>query len=284
MKKRIANSYHLLWALILIVILIGPAAMAAEDKPKDQAKPEEPAFKPYHTIVDIGLVADIVDQKTVGMVVDSRPKAKKFDEGHIPGALNIPASQFDKMQGLLPADKNALLVFYCDGVKCALSHKSAYLAEALGYKNIKVFSEGYPKWKEVRGAGPGMEAKKAAPAASSTKKLKAGPTEGSIDFTEFENLVKNKLDSVIIIDTRDAGEFAKGSLKTALNIATDQLEKKLPEFKADKPIIYICGTGARSGEAYYMTRDKRKDLAEVYYVDGEMSFDGKGGYKLSPPK
>ena len=68
------------------------------------------------------------------------------------------------------------------------------------------------------------------------------------------------------------------------NIPTEELEKKLPSMKTDKPIIYVCGTGARSGEAYYMTMDKRPDIVEVYYVDGEMSWDKDGGYKLDPPK
>ena len=61
-------------------------------------------------------------------------------------AVSIPDSQFDKMTDKLPADKDALLIFYCGGLKCKLSHKSATKAEKLGYTNVKVFAEGYPKW------------------------------------------------------------------------------------------------------------------------------------------
>lgn len=49
------------------------------------------------------------------VIVDSRPKKKKYDKGHIPTAISIPDSQFDKLKGKLPQDKNTLLIFYCGG-------------------------------------------------------------------------------------------------------------------------------------------------------------------------
>ncbi len=48
-------------------------------------------------------------------LVDARPKRAKYDKGHIPGAVSIPARQFDKFKDRLPKDKKALLVFYCGG-------------------------------------------------------------------------------------------------------------------------------------------------------------------------
>lgn len=246
---------------------------------------EKETFTPYHTIVEADVVKGIVDGKTVGIVIDARPKVKKYDKGHIPGALSMPTSQFDKMKGLLPADKGALIVFYCGGLKCALSHKNAFKAEKLGYSNIKVFAKGYPNWKKVYGAGP-KTAKKATPkkAAAVQKKYKAAKEEGSIAFVEFKKIVAESPDSVLFVDVRDPKEYKSGSFKNAVNIPTEELEKKLPGMKADKPIIYVCGTGARSGEAYYMTLDKRPDIVEVYYVDGEMTWNEDGSYKLDPPK
>ncbi len=49
------------------------------------------------------------------IIVDSRPKRAKFDKGHIPSAISIPDTQFDKLKGKLPADKATPLVFYCGG-------------------------------------------------------------------------------------------------------------------------------------------------------------------------
>ena len=270
MKKTVKNMFL---ALIALSFSAAMPLMAAEE-----------TFTPYPTIVDADVVKGIVDGKTVGLVIDARPKATKYDKGHIPGSLSMPTSQFDKMKGLLPADKQALVVFYCGGLKCALSHKNAFKAEALGYTNVKVYAKGYPDWKKVYGAGPAT-AKKAAPKkAAVQKKYKAAKEEGSIAFAEFKKLVVETPDSVLLVDVRDPKEFKSGSFKNAVNIPTEELEKQLPSMKTDKPIIYVCGTGARSGEAYYMTQDKRPDIVEVYYVNGEMTWDKNGGYKLEPPK
>ena len=49
------------------------------------------------------------------IVVDSRPKKPKFDKGHLPSAISIPDSQFEKLQGKLPRDNDTPLIFYCEG-------------------------------------------------------------------------------------------------------------------------------------------------------------------------
>jgi rhodanese-related sulfurtransferase len=61
--------------------------------------------------------------------------------------VNIPDLNFDKLAPtLLPQDKSTLLIFYCDGPECMLSHNSAYKAEKLGYTNIRVYADGFPDW------------------------------------------------------------------------------------------------------------------------------------------
>jgi len=49
------------------------------------------------------------------VVVDARPKKAQYDKGYIPSAISIPDSEFEKLQGKLPADKNMLVIFYCEG-------------------------------------------------------------------------------------------------------------------------------------------------------------------------
>jgi rhodanese-related sulfurtransferase len=242
------------------------------------------AFKQYKKIVDGPFVREVIDGKKVGIVIDSRPKMKKFNKGHIPGAINIPFSKFDKMAGLLPADKGALVVFYCEGLACPLSHKSAFKAEKLGYTNIAVYAKGYPEWKKLYGAGGSLAS---APAAKSAvkKMFKTRPgDDGSIDHAVFKDLTKNKMDSIVLVDVRDAKEFGGGTLKGAVNIPTDQLEKKLKGWKPGKPVVFFCGTGARSGEAFYMVKDLRPDLTEVYYLDGELTIKEDGSFTLQAPK
>ena len=71
----------------------------------------------FHSIVDVDFVMGQikVPMPEDVMIIDARPKRVKYDKGHIPMAINIPNSQFDKMTAKLPADKNALLIFYCGG-------------------------------------------------------------------------------------------------------------------------------------------------------------------------
>jgi len=59
----------------------------------------------------------------------------------IPTAVNIPDSEFDKHVDKLPKDKATPLIFYCGGLECVLSNKSADKARQLGYTDIKT----YPK-------------------------------------------------------------------------------------------------------------------------------------------
>ena len=213
-----------------------------------------------------------LDKGTAMTVVDSRPKRKKYDKGHIPTAVSIPDMQFDKFKDQLPEDKNELVVFYCGGLHCKLSHKSAAKAIAMGYTNVKVFSTGYPAWK----AYAGSSASKVVAASS----IKTGEEEGSIDHGEFKRLVSDSPEAILLVDVRDADEFAKGSLKKAVNIPIDDLEGKIKTLPADKPVVFICGTGARSGEAFYMVQDVRPELKNVFYVDGEMTIKKDGSFTL----
>ncbi len=63
-------------------------------------------------------VKNAMDSKTEMVLVDSRPKEGKYDQGHIPTAISIPDTHFEKMTNLLPAKKDTLLVFYCGGFDC----------------------------------------------------------------------------------------------------------------------------------------------------------------------
>jgi rhodanese-related sulfurtransferase len=226
-------------------------------------------------------VKNQIDKKTNMVLIDSRPKRKKYDQGHIPTALSIPDSNFAKMQDQLPADKSTPLVFYCGGLKCRLSHKSAKKAIDLGYTSVNVFAEGYPAWVAAYGKGE-TTAVASANSASSTQ-LKAGKEEGSVDTETFIKIVKNNPASIMLIDVRDADEFQAGSFKTALNIPVDQLEDKIKTLPTDKPVVFVCGTGARSGESFYMVQDLRPEMKNVYYLEGELTFKKDGSFEVKEP-
>jgi rhodanese-related sulfurtransferase len=222
-----------------------------------------------------------IDKKTNLVLIDSRPKRKKYDKGHIPTAITIPDSKFAKMQDQLPADKNTPLVFYCGGLKCRLSHKSAKKAIDLGYTNVKVFAEGYPAWVAAYGKGDTAAVASAKPTADT--QLKAGKEEGSVDTETFIKIVKNNPEKIMLIDVRDADEFKTGSFKNAINIPVDELEDKIKTLPSDKPIVFVCGTGARTGESFYMVQDLRPEIKNVYYLEGELTFKKDGTFEVKEP-
>jgi rhodanese-related sulfurtransferase len=212
-----------------------------------------------------------IDAKTDMVLIDSRPYRKKYKKAHILTAISIPNSKFKKMTKKLPEDKSKLLVFYCGGFKCKLSHKSANKAIALGYTNVKVFSAGFPAWKKFS---------KSAAAKAKPVSIKAGKEEGSISMTAFQKIMDTNPESIYLIDVRDKDEFDMGTLKTAVNISVDVLEDKVKSLPTNRPIVFICGTGARSGEAYYMVKDVRPNFKEVYYVDAEFTFNKNGSFSM----
>jgi rhodanese-related sulfurtransferase len=133
-----------------------------------------------------------------------------------------------------------------------------------------VYAAGYPAWKKEVGAGVAVQ-------------VKAGAEEGTIDVATFEKILKENPDSIMLIDVRDADEYATGHFKSAVNMPTDVLEANVDTLPSDKPIVFVCATGARSGEAFYMLQDLRPDLKKVYYLEAELTFEKDGAYTIKKP-
>jgi rhodanese-related sulfurtransferase len=219
--------------------------------------------------VSTSYVKKLVDTKANVAIIDARPKARKYDKGHVPTAISIPFREFDKHIGMLPADKATPLIFYCGGFKCTLSVKSANKAMALGYTNVKIYPAGYPAWK------------KAMKANVSKSGISAGKEQGTISINSFSTIMKEKPDSIMVVDVRDAVEFKAGSFRTAVNIPIDNLEKQVATLPSDKPIVFICNSGGLAGEAYDITMLLRKGL-EAYFLEAEVTFNKDGSYAIKP--
>ena len=87
----------------------------------------------------------------------------------------------------------------------------------------------------------------------------------------------------MLVDVRDSKEFAAGTIKGAVNIPMNDLEKKLGSLPTDKPVVFVCGTGARSGEAY----DTVKMLGgkvQAFFLDADTTFNADGSYTMVAKK
>ncbi len=244
--------------------------------------------------VSVAFIKKQIDEKAPMVLVDSRPKDRKYDKGHIPGAISIPDSAFDKMVDKLPADKSIPLYFYCEGMSCVLSSHSADKAVALGYKAVKVVPEGYPGWVAAYGAGPTVAAAPvaapvAAPAASApavapaATGFVAGKEPGSLQVSAFEKLLATAPDSMRLIDVRDPHEFAAGTFKGAINVPINTLEKRMDTLPADKPIVFFCGAGGRGGEGHDMAKLLRSEL-KTWFLNADIEFNKDGSVKIVEKK
>lgn len=77
------------------------------------------------------------------VVIDVR-EAEDYEQGHIPGAVNLPADRWDSFQGLAKDRQNVL---YCYSHVCHLAAKAAAKFAAEGYPVMEM-DGGFKAWKK----------------------------------------------------------------------------------------------------------------------------------------
>jgi rhodanese-related sulfurtransferase len=70
-----------------------------------------------------------------------------FADAHIPGAVNVPPDQVDRLALVLMPDKDAPIVVYCSGT-CHNSEITARRLVELGYSDVQVYLGGKEDWVE----------------------------------------------------------------------------------------------------------------------------------------
>jgi rhodanese-related sulfurtransferase len=70
-----------------------------------------------------------------------------FDDAHLPGAVNIPPDQVDRLAPALLPDSEAHIVVYCSGT-CHNSEIAAQRLVDLGYSDVHVYLGGKEDWVE----------------------------------------------------------------------------------------------------------------------------------------
>jgi len=190
------------------IVFKGPVKVAKED------------------LVDYAYVRKLVDAGSGNFVlIDSRP-LPRFQQGTIPGAINVPYPSWDKVVNRLPADKSTQLVFFCQGETCQMSPLSQRKAIALGYKNTKVYHEGVPEWQ--------------------TKDYLATRPQ----FVK-EAYVDKDIPAVIV-DVRSPDEAKSGHIKGAVGMPAATVKshlKSFPPAKLQAPIIVYDGRGGAESVA-----------------------------------
>jgi rhodanese-related sulfurtransferase len=81
------------------------------------------------------------------VIVDAR-SASDYQEGHIPGAINIPHDRIAEFVETLNNEisMDAEVICYCHGPDCDFSDLLATELKVMGYQKVSVFTGGWEHW------------------------------------------------------------------------------------------------------------------------------------------
>ena len=128
-----------LWLLAIV-----PALALADSKP----------FAPESIqgveIVTAEQAIDLILEHPGMPIIDSRKKTE-YVKGHIEGAVSLLDTEMTEqdLQTLSP-DRDAAILFYCNGARCLRSSNAIRKAKDWGYTNLIWFRGGWKEWSDKR--------------------------------------------------------------------------------------------------------------------------------------
>lgn len=100
-----------------------------------------------------------------------------------------------------------------------------------------------------------------APAAWADKAQAIDEMEAYLEFVDYgggvifaEQIPKDDWKKFLVIDARDAGQFAKSHIPGAINIEWRQVLAKRASIPKDKPVLIYCNSGSLSAQAGFAMR------------------------------
>ena len=105
-----------------------------------------------------------------------------------------------------------------------------------------------------------------------------------LDFVDYggatifpEQIPAEDWKSFLVIDARDAEQYAKEHISGAVNIEWRQVLARRTELPADKPILIYCNTGSLSAQAGFALRVAGMDNVRILQ-GGFSEWKAKGGF------
>lgn len=108
--------------------------------------------------------------------------------------------------------------------------------------------------------------------------------EGYLEFVDYgggvifpEQIPKEEWSKMMVIDARDAGQFAKGHIPGAVNMDWRQVLAKRTNIPKNKPVLIYCNTGSLSAQAGFALRVAGWDNVRILQ-GGMEEWKAKGGF------
>jgi rhodanese-related sulfurtransferase len=84
-------------------------------------------------------------KKREAIFVDARP-VSAFQQGHLPGAINVPVNNIEQALSVLPMDRGVRLITYCGSIECPNSYQLMRALLGYGYHRVQFFPRGVRGW------------------------------------------------------------------------------------------------------------------------------------------
>ena len=267
------------WLPALWMILLVGGGWAEESAIRSEINQKIKLSEPSPHEVNLTTVKRLYDTHGV-LFLDAR-RFRRYAQGTIMRALNLPVKRFKRMSRWLPRRLDAPLLVFCDGPRCDASAALARRLIRMGYSEVLVYPGGYPEWR--RHNLPVMRAPKACdcgdnyrpttePVAVEGTTLYLDPEDESrIDARWIAPLLRQGTlpEGLHLIDVRKASQFAAGHLPGATNIPFDEeaMSLDLSKLPSKGPILFTCKHGSISSDAWFSLPEKIQKRAFILDAD-----------------
>jgi rhodanese-related sulfurtransferase len=201
----------------------------------------------FNAVGDITAFKDAVDASGA-LLIDVREVAE-YEEGHLPGAINIPLRTLADNLDKIPADRQVFI--YCkSGHRAGMGLSSLGM---LGYGNVTAFPPGYAGW-TAAGEVVSTEVPTAeiytVPEIPGEMLAAVGGflstiPEGWLSAGDVST-VNDAIDAgAQMLDVRTADEYAAGHIPGALGIPLREIGVRFNEIPTDAQVISYCKSGHR---------------------------------------
>ena len=98
-----------------------------------------------------------------------------------------------------------------------------------------------------------------------------------VNSDEAARMLERDKEGTAMVDVRRDDEWVTGHVKGAIHIPVDDLQNRIDELPRDKTLLFICGSGMRSGQACEIAATMGYPSESLYNVeDGTPTWIEKG--------